>query len=209
MFKLPFGYLPGHWGLKGKTREIAKAEYELSGSELELKLLHLNDNLSPTAKEKRRLEILHKYGKLTEKDYLHKQIGLIEDDLEREMAQLEFDRRHNGLSDHAYGKKLATLKKEPWVKVLSMEFGVGSPTEGSFELDWNDYFVESLKKEGYKGADGEAIVNIWFMEVCRNVAMEEFSGTGDFESDSQANIDTMKRWQTQTNQESKGRRGYT
>ena len=41
MFKLPFGTLPGHWGLKGKTREIAKAEYELEGYELKKRLLEI------------------------------------------------------------------------------------------------------------------------------------------------------------------------
>ena len=47
MPKLPFGTLPGHWGLKGKTREIAKAEYELEGYALELQLLLIKkDELS-------------------------------------------------------------------------------------------------------------------------------------------------------------------
>jgi len=39
---LPFWFLPGFWGLKGKTRDRAKAEYELTGFDLEKKLIELN-----------------------------------------------------------------------------------------------------------------------------------------------------------------------
>ena len=42
--KLKFGMMPGHWGLKGKTREIAKAEYELEGFELEERLLEIKQD---------------------------------------------------------------------------------------------------------------------------------------------------------------------
>ena len=41
MLKLPFGLLPGSWGLKGKTREVAKAEYELVGEALQKKLIEI------------------------------------------------------------------------------------------------------------------------------------------------------------------------
>jgi hypothetical protein len=41
-FKLPFGWMPGHWGLKGKTRLRAQAEYELSGMELDLRLAEID-----------------------------------------------------------------------------------------------------------------------------------------------------------------------
>lgn len=208
MIKLPFGWLPGHWGLKGKTRERAKAEYELTGYELELKLLELEDNIEYPAVEKKRLDILHKHGRISSADYLQKLVDLIEDDTERQIAQLELDYKNRKISEQQLQKGISTVKKEPWVSVLNMEFGTGTPTEGSFELDWNEYFVDNLKKEGYKGQNDEAIVNLWFMEVCRNVAMEEFAGTGDFEADSQANLDTMRRWQTQSEFINKDKKGY-
>lgn len=207
MAKIPFGYLPSHWGLKGKTREIAKAEYELSGLDLELKLLELNNNLDLESREKKRLEILYRFKKFTEKEYLQKLVDLIDDDLGRGIAQLEHDKKFKAITELEYEKRLADLKKEPWVKVLSMDFGKENPSEGSFELDWNEYFVENLKKEGYKGISDEAIVNLWFMEVCRNVAMDEFSGTGDFEADSRANLENMRRWQSEK-EDFKGRKGY-
>ena len=33
---LPFGILPGSWGLKGKTRKMAEAEYYYDGYDLEI-----------------------------------------------------------------------------------------------------------------------------------------------------------------------------
>ena len=36
MNKIPFGWLPASWGLKGKSRELAEAEYYLSGYELDI-----------------------------------------------------------------------------------------------------------------------------------------------------------------------------
>ena len=47
--------------------------------------------------------------------------------------------------------------------------------QGAFELDWNDIFVARLVKAGYmiKPTDTDAeIVDRWFQNVCRNVAME-------------------------------------
>jgi hypothetical protein len=79
-----------------------------------------------------------------------------------------------------------------------MDFGGKKSLEGSFELDWNEIFVESLKKEGYEGLTADSIVNQWFMEVCRNVALEEFDGTGNFSADSEANLETVKRWNSES-----------
>ena len=47
--KIPFWMLPASWGLKGKTRAIAEAEYMYEGKELEEKLAELN---AETAEDK-------------------------------------------------------------------------------------------------------------------------------------------------------------
>lgn len=208
MFKIPFEWMPGSWGLKGRTREIAQAEYELSGYELEHKLLQFAEKeMEPKEFNRKMIELRHKHGKIEELDYHRALASLIEDDKQRELAEIEIDRRTGKLNDTEYSKKLATLKKEPWVNVVSMDFGGKTALEGSFELDWNDSFVDKLKEAGYVGATPDAIVNQWFMEVCRNVALEEFDGTGDFTADSQANLDTMKRWNAEPIPG--GRKGYS
>jgi hypothetical protein len=208
VFKVPFGYLPAHWGLAGKTREIAKAEYELSGYELAEKLLCLEYEDDDTNKEfqKKILDLRLKHKKITELAYYRNLAELIDDPKQKELALLELDYKEGKVKEVEYQKKSATLKGEPWVIVLSMDFDHKNSLEGSFELDWNDLFVEQLKAEGYKGVSPDKIVNQWFMEVCRNVAMEEFDGVGDFTPDSEANLEAVRRWSSETLP--KGKKGY-
>lgn len=60
----------------------------------------------------------------------------------------------------------------PWVKVVDVHFDKDNPTQGYFELDWNDDFVGLLGEAGYAGETPEAIVDLWFNDLCRSVALE-------------------------------------
>ena len=60
----------------------------------------------------------------------------------------------------------------PWVKVVEVHFDKDNPTRGYFELDWNDDFVGLLGEAGYAGETPEAIVDLWFNDLCRGVAMD-------------------------------------
>jgi len=200
--------MPGSWGLKGRTRDIAQAEYELEGYELEMRLLEIKkEDFDPKDYKQKSLDLNLKHGKITREEYDRSIVELIEDAVQRDLALLELDQREGKLSEMEYSKKSATLRKEPWVTVINMDFSKGNSLEGSFELDWNQPFVDKLKAEGYTGPTPDNIVNQWFMEVCRNVAMEEFDGTGDFTADSEANLETMKRWSSEESL-GKGRKGY-
>ena len=206
--KLRFGLMPGHWGLKGKTRNIARAEYELEGFELKKELLRLNEDMYTEKQfQSKNIDLLLEFSKITNAEHLRMLAELIDDAGQRALAMLELDYKENKLTQSEYDKGTATLKGEPWVIVLNLGFGGAKSLEGSFELDWNEFFVESLRTSGYQGLTDDAIVNQWFMEVCRNIAMEEFDGTGDFTSDSAANLETMKRWNS-TESLSGGRKGY-
>ncbi len=194
MFK-KYGWLPAHWGLKGKSRDIAQAEYELEGYELEKRLLEIKaDEIEPRELSKKQIELEFKHKRITQIEMLRQLTELITDETQKKLALLELDVKEGKIGDIEYQKAMATIKGEPWVNVLSMEFGGKQSLEGSFELDWNDHFVANLIKEGYQGPTPDAIVNQWFLEVCRNVALEEFDGTGNFTADSAANLETMKRW---------------
>ena len=80
-------------------------------------------------------------------------------------------------------KELATKKKEPWVSVLTTHVDKTNPRNGFFELDWNEYFVQSLRLNGYRGDTDEMVVDKWFQDLCLNVAkesnqVEELGGSG-------------------------------
>lgn len=71
-------------------------------------------------------------------------------------------------------KDRASRKQEPWVGVLNTHVNKDNVRNGFFELDWNEYFVLQLKREGY-GTDGdpdEEIVDRWFRELCANVVVD-------------------------------------
>ena len=70
-------------------------------------------------------------------------------------------------------KEAATLKKEPYVSVLNTHINEDNIRNGFFELDWNEYFIVKLRESGYTGDTEEAIVDAWFKDLCRDVAMEE------------------------------------
>lgn len=65
MKKIPFWMLPASWGLKGKTREIAEAEYHYSGQELEEKLAEINA-VTPEEKQIAKLSVKLKYEEISQ-----------------------------------------------------------------------------------------------------------------------------------------------
>lgn len=205
---IPFSWLPGAWGLHGKTREIAEAEYYLTGIELEKRILEIRkDDFDLDEYTRKCWDIDLKHNIISQEKYNRLIVSQIKDEKQKNLASAELDFQEGKITENEYAKKVATLNNERWVKVLSLSFDGKNPKEGSFELDWNDKFVEDLKADGYDGHTPENIVNQWFVTVCRNVALEEFDGTGDFTADSQANLDAYKRW-TGPEHDTNGRKGY-
>jgi len=69
-------------------------------------------------------------------------------------------------------KEIATMKKLPYIKVLDTQVDRGNPSNGFFELDWNEFFLDDLKKAGYTGNTDEEIVDKWFKALCQSIASE-------------------------------------
>lgn len=69
-------------------------------------------------------------------------------------------------------KELATQNGQPYVNILSIELDPDNVGQGAFELDWNEFFVTQLIRSGYAGRDDQQIVDRWFQDICRNVALE-------------------------------------
>jgi len=137
--KLPFRMMPASWGLKGKSRDIAEAEYYYEGDDLEKRLAEINAST--------------------------------EDDAT--IAKLEIDLRNEKISSSDFDKRVAGIKKEPYVNVLSMGVDPENVAQGYFELDWNEEFIKMLQSAGMTGKNDEEIVNKWFNAVCRTVLLQE------------------------------------
>ncbi len=83
--------------------------------------------------------------------------------------------RARGIQDENLREKtLANIDNEPWVKVVDVQFADPlNPSQGFFELDWNEAFVNQLTEAGYSGRTSEEVVDMWFNDLCRGVINEE------------------------------------
>lgn len=183
--RIPFGWLPGHWGLAGKTRDLAEAEYTLEGEKLERRRLEIN----PSDKNKNErtiaaLELDLKYEHIDEEEFDRAIVELNLDKLNDKELQIEFlkvDKKHGKISDAEFEKKEKTIKEEPYVRVAKVETDPTNPAFGGLILDWNESFVIHLEENGYgPHPTPEETVNEWVNELCKNIALEAFDGLGDF-----------------------------
>lgn len=69
-------------------------------------------------------------------------------------------------------KEMATRNKEPYINIVAVDIDSKNPTSGSFELDWNDYFISDLRSKGYPGKTDEDVIDLWFRDLCKNILAE-------------------------------------
>ena len=69
-------------------------------------------------------------------------------------------------------KEIATENGEPYINVLQVDFLEGDAKRGSFELDWNDKFIDFFRENGYTGKEDEDLVDTWFNDIARNIVFE-------------------------------------
>lgn len=169
---IPFGWLPGHWGLSGKTRDRAQAEYELNGLELDLRLAEI-DHDDPKAQKLAKLDVQLKHGVISmyDHDVQYNKLRLEDDPLLEEVL-LDVELKHHRISKQEHDRKLADLRQEPWVCMPDMKWDPADPTKSYFQLDYNDHFVTFLRSHNYTGSTDEQVVERWLNDVCRSVASE-------------------------------------
>lgn len=181
---IPFGLMPGHWGLKGKTREMARAEYELQGLELDLRLAEINhDDIKLQNMAKLDARLKHKDIELYEYDVAYNKIRLEGDSLLDEVL-LDLELKHNRINQQEHDHKLADLRGEPWVAMPDIKWDPQDPSHSYFELDYNEHFVTFLRNNNYKGVSDDQVVESWLTDVCRSVASEMAVTDPAFISDS-------------------------
>ena len=187
--KIPFKFLPGSWGLKGKTRDYAEAEYYLTGEELQRKIAEIKST-SADDLILRNLEIDLEFKHIMQMEYdtQYAELTLEDEELALELARINHE---NGtLTDREYEKEVKTINKEPYVNVIEID-----SDKHSFEFDWNEYFIKDLEDAGYVAPKEEQIVELWFNKLCKNVALEAFAGDGqmdDMEEERKDNLVKIK-----------------
>jgi hypothetical protein len=175
---IPFSWMPASWGLKGRSRLLAEAEYYYEGEDLERHLIPINypdqNQVGEATREVLKIDL--KYGKIDQFVY-DEQIATLDatsaEDAEIRRLNVQFD--HDRISATELEKQVAVIKQEPWVNIVKMEINPETATAGYVELDWNDHFIKMLTENGYTGRSDEDIVNRWFNDVCRTVLIQELA----------------------------------
>ena len=117
----------------------------------------------------------------------------VRDEIQRGKQQAELAYKHGKITSNEKDKEIATLDKEPYVKVLGVELDETNPKVGSFELDWNDAFVDKLKEVGYVGKTNEDIIDDWFNDICKNIAFEDFNEQNFIVESPSARVEVTKK----------------
>jgi hypothetical protein len=180
---IPFWAVPAHWGLEGDLLERAKIhwnendEYEKNRKLLELELKNFPDKL-----KLKLLELDYNFGKIDSETYeiqtIEMNSSLTKEEKSRKLLELNY--RHGKMSKDEYEKEIANIEKRPWVKVIGENLNSNdSNVSLEMELDWNSYFIEELKKRGYRGRNDTEIVDQWLHDLFKTTLLE----AGYFEFD--------------------------
>ncbi len=114
---VPFSAMPGSWGLSGKTRKIAEAEYYFDGYDLDLALCDINYEGYDAQVEKLKVDLNHK--KLSQYEYDLKLAELkTKTDLDlslNEISEIIIDEK---LTNDVADKRIAEIKAAFEVKSL-------------------------------------------------------------------------------------------
>lgn len=100
-------------------------------------------------------------------------IRLRDDPVEKQVVDVKRQFTAGEITENQRDKEIATIRKEPYVNVISMGIEDEDIRQGYFELDWNDQFVIMLQNAGITGTSDDDVVNKWFNGVCRTVLLQE------------------------------------
>lgn len=170
---VPFGWLPGHWGLRGDTRELARIDYEVEDL-YEREVQKANVNLYGETLEAELLAIKLRHNKMSKHEYDMKRIDSIEDDDKRQLATLACLLEAGDISEREYDKEVHTVHGMPWYH-FDAEYVDGAL---DISVDWNQAYIEYLKASGYgsyASATDEEIIDEYVRDLGRKLCEEDVS----------------------------------
>lgn len=148
--KIPFKFLPSSWGLKGKTRDRAEAEYYLEGYELEQRLIDIEVK-DPKQRLLQKLEVDFKYHHIDEYQYDLSYAELVMTGDELEIERLNIDCHHKRISEYEALHAIAKIRHKNSREDLEL---AQAKIEYDYEqLDKLEYEMRcaDIKKEPYIG----------------------------------------------------------
>lgn len=195
---IPFRWMPGSWGLAGKSYDLAKAYYELTGEDLDRRLIEINID-DPAARTRAFRDLDYRAGKITPYDYyksiliygngseedfldLDLNYGIINKEehttkliemrypegVERDIAYLELSAERGEITQFDFEKQRANLLQEPWVRVIDQGFEPDKGIDGVF-LEF-DWNDYWIDYLRLNGYIGneDHVFQQWFQDICNN-----------------------------------------
>lgn len=140
------------------------------------------------------VDIKLEHGELDEYDAEVEKLGIKHknrEGAEYVIGKANLDRQHNMIDERDYDKTIATANGKPWVTVVDANLVYGGPrgNQMSFDLDWNQQFVDDLRLNGWTGISDSDVVDQWFTNLC----MDMMSPLDDFETNDDGTPNITKR----------------
>jgi hypothetical protein len=161
------------------TEKITNQEYKDGLLKIDMELWL--QSLSPTEKRLHDCNVKYNNGLLNKDEYLNeiknldiqKWLSMVDDDT-RTKHELFTKMESGKITKNEYTKELKTLNKEPYIHILNIDYNVQDGVH-AIEFDWNDYFIQELKENGYTGKTDEELIDQWFVALSTLVASESDS----------------------------------
>jgi hypothetical protein len=146
---IPFGWLPASWGLRGKTRERAEAEYYLDGHELDAKLVDIDHEVGTKDHAKAKARVDLKYKKTDEFEYDKRivEIDYAGDQKALAIELLRVHHKHGKISDYDFAVTSAELTltgDELAIRKLEIDYAADKISKNTYEKA-----VANIKKEPF------------------------------------------------------------
>ena len=135
--KIPFGWLPASWGLKGTSREIAEAEYSLTGYDRDVKLAAIKYRGDDKAYTTAKLNLDLRYKKIGSREHeiLIAHNTLSGDDLKCQLLHIQFI--YGEITEREYQIAVANIMVAPGVdlelELLEIDHNLGLITDSEFK----------------------------------------------------------------------------
>jgi hypothetical protein len=179
------------WFKPKKVKEAEKLKFQLLSEQITIeqyksRLYDIDrdlwlQSLSPNEKQLHDITITYNQGMMSKDEYLEKLKDLdikkwlsMVDDLERTKYELHEKLSTGKLTKNEYEKEIKTLNKEPYIHILNIDYNVKDGVH-AIEFDWNEYFIQELKDNGYVAKTDEEIIDQWFVALSTLVASESDS----------------------------------
>ena len=173
LFNIPFSWYPYSWGLKGKQRKIAEAEYYLDGYELETRLLEIDDEYNEDSSKNdsavKKAKIDFKYGHINEEKYESILIDNMPESDQKKIATYDTLYKFGHISELEYRKQISTVHNQPFFD-FNIDFNEGNL---QVEAEYNSLFVEYLRKNGYAGTTDDEIIDFYISDLGRKLSLNE------------------------------------